>query len=100
MYDSLSMQTHFAVFYLFYEAHIYRLYVNSNHLWSIYRSGVNSHAVGMTVARPYGFEIDFVRKSISGSPEWFFVIILERIFTPIFEIEIHEKITMHEKNKN
>ena len=29
----------------------------------------NSHAVGMAVARPYGFEIDFVRNSISGSAE-------------------------------
>ena len=27
----------------------------------------NSHAVGMAVARPYGFEIDFVRDPISGS---------------------------------
>ena len=31
----------------------------------------NSHAVGMTVARPYGFEIDFVRNPISGSAAWF-----------------------------
>ena len=28
---------------------------------------INSHAVGMAVARPYGFEIDFVRNPISGS---------------------------------
>ena len=27
----------------------------------------NSHAGGMTVARPYGFEIYFVRNPISGS---------------------------------
>ena len=27
----------------------------------------NSHAIGMAVARPYGFVIDFVRNSISGS---------------------------------
>ena len=26
----------------------------------------NSHAVGMAVARPYGFEIDFVINPISG----------------------------------
>ena len=26
-----------------------------------------SHAVGMAVARPYGFEIDFLRNTISGS---------------------------------
>ena len=28
---------------------------------------INSHAVGMAVAHPYGFEIDLVRKPISGS---------------------------------
>ena len=28
---------------------------------------IKSHAVGMAVARPYGFKIDFVRNSISGS---------------------------------
>ena len=27
----------------------------------------NSHAGGMAVARPFGFEIDFVRNPISGS---------------------------------
>ena len=30
----------------------------------------------MTVAQPYGFEIDFVRNPISGSTAGFFVIIL------------------------
>ena len=28
---------------------------------------INFHGGGMTVARPYGFEIDFVRNPISGS---------------------------------
>ena len=28
---------------------------------------LNSHAVGMAVTRPHGFEIDFVRNPISGS---------------------------------
>ena len=51
----------------------------------------NSHAGGMAFARPYGFEIDFVRNPISGSAAWFFVIILEFIFTPILEIKIYEK---------
>ena len=51
----------------------------------------NSHAVGMAVARPLGFEMDFVRNPISGSAAWFFVIILKFIFTPIFEIKVHEK---------
>ena len=51
----------------------------------------NSQAGGMAVARPYGFEIDFVRNFISGSAAWFFLIILKFIFTPIFEIKIHEK---------
>ena len=44
----------------------------------------NSQAGGMAVARPYGFEIDFVRNPISGSAAWFFVIILKFIFTHIF----------------
>ena len=45
----------------------------------------------MAVARLYGFEIDFVTNPISGSAAWFFVIIFEFIFTPIFEIKIHEE---------
>ena len=49
----------------------------------------NSHAGGMAVARPYGFEIDFLRNPFSGSAVWFFVIILKFILTPIFEIKIH-----------
>ena len=40
----------------------------------------------MAVARPYGFEIDFVRIPISGSAAWFFVIILKFIFTAIYTI--------------
>ena len=57
---------------------------------------VNSHAVGMPAAWPYfllvnGFKIDFVTNPISGSAAWFIVIILKSIFTPIFEIKIHEK---------
>ena len=43
----------------------------------------NSYAGDMAVARPYGFEIDFVRNPISESAAIFFVIILEFIFTPI-----------------
>ena len=45
----------------------------------------------MAVAWPYGFEIDFVRNPISRSAAKFFVTTLKLIFTPIFEIEIHEK---------
>ena len=52
---------------------------------------LNSHAGGMAVAQPYGFEIDFVRNSISGSAAWFFVIILKFIFAAIFEIKIYKK---------
>ena len=55
------------------------------------KSFFNSHAGGMTFARPYGFEIDFVRSPISGSAVWFFVIILKSIFTLIFEMKIYEK---------
>ena len=54
-------------------------------------SQINSRAVGMAVAQPLGFEIDFARNPFSGSAAWFFVIILKFIFTSIFEIEIHEK---------
>ena len=45
---------------------------------------INSHAVGMAVARLLGAEIDFVRNPISGSAAWFYVIILKFIFTTIF----------------
>ena len=45
----------------------------------------------MAGARSYGFEIDFMRNPISGSAAWFFVIILEFIFTSIFEIKVHVK---------
>ena len=52
---------------------------------------LNSHAVGMALAQPLGFEIDFVRNPFSGSAAWFFVIILNFIFIPIFEIKVREK---------
>ena len=58
---------------------------------------LNSHAVGMDVAQPLGFEIDFARYPISGSAAWFFIIILKLIFTPIFEIKVHEKNSWHRK---
>ena len=58
-------------------------------------SPLNSHAVGMDVAWPLGFEIDFVRNPISGSAAWFFVIILKLFFTTIFEIKVHEKNPMN-----
>ena len=51
----------------------------------------------MAVARPYGFEIDFVRNPFSWSAAWFFVIILKLIFTAIFDIKIHEEKSLTEK---
>ena len=51
----------------------------------------NSHAVGMAVAQPLDFEIDFARNPPIESAAWFFVIILKLIFTTIFEIENHVK---------
>ena len=51
----------------------------------------------MAVARPPGFEIDFVRNPISGSDALFFVITIKFIFTPIFEIKIHVKNTLKPK---
>ena len=56
-----------------------------------FQNFVNSHAVGMAAARPYGFKIDFVKNPISGSAARLFVIILKFIFTYIFKIKIHEK---------
>ena len=52
---------------------------------------IDFHAVGMAIARPLGFEIDFARNPISGSAAWFFVIIVKFIFTAIFEIKKHVK---------
>ena len=52
---------------------------------------VDCHAVGMAVAQPLDFEIDFARNPISGSAAWFFVIILKFIFTDIFEIKNYVK---------
>ena len=52
---------------------------------------INSHAVGMAVAQPLSFEIDFVRNLISGSATWYFVIILEFLLPAIFEIKVHVK---------
>ena len=39
----------------------------SSNLTNHVKGVLNSHAVGMAVARPFGFEIDFSRKPISGS---------------------------------
>ena len=45
-----------------------------------------------------GFEIDFLGDPISEWAALFFVIILEFIFTPIFEIKIDEKNSWPQKN--
>ena len=63
----------------------------------IWESKICSQAGGMAVARPYGFEIDFVRNPISGSTSWCLVIILAFILTPIFEINIHAKKSVTQK---
>ena len=52
---------------------------------------VNSLAVGMAAAWPYGFKIDFVTNPISGSAARFSFIIFKFIFAPIFKIKIYEK---------
>ena len=46
----------------------------------------------MAVAQPLDFEIDFAKKPISESAPWFFIIIIEFIFTAIFEIKNNQKI--------
>ena len=61
-----------------------------NSSWVI-TTRLNSHADGLAVVQPLGFEIDFVRNPISGAAAWFCVIILKFIFTAIFEIKIYEK---------
>ena len=50
-----------------------------------------SQAGGMAVARPYGFEIDFLRNPISVSAAWFFVIILKFIFQLFFKSKFMQK---------
>ena len=45
---------------------------------------LNSHAVGMAAARSYGFEIDFVRKLISGSAAEYYFIIQKFMLKSIF----------------
>ena len=52
---------------------------------------LNSNAVAMADAQPYGLEIDDVRNLISGLAAWFFLIILKFILTLIFEIKIYER---------
>ena len=51
----------------------------------------NSNAVGMAVAQPLDFEIDFARTPITGSAAWFFFIIRKFIYRAIFEIKNHVK---------
>ena len=55
------------------------------------RKYFNYQAGGMAVERQNGFEIDFVRNLISESATFFFVIILNFFFKPIFQIKIHAK---------
>ena len=58
---------------------------------------INSHAVGKAVARPYSFEIDFVRNLFSGSAWWFFVIILKFILHPFLKSKFMRKNTLTPK---
>ena len=51
----------------------------------------------MGLVSPIGSKIDFMGNPIFESARWFFVIILELIFTPIFEIQIHEKNSLTQK---
>ena len=41
------------------------------------KNNFNSHAVGMAIAWPNGFEVNFVINTISGSAAWFSIIILK-----------------------
>ena len=58
----------------------------------LHRLPVNSHAIGMAVARINGLENDFVRNPISESAAIFFVIILKFILKLIPETKLHKKI--------
>ena len=52
---------------------------------------LNSHAVGMAAAQSYGFKVNLLRDSISGSAALFFVSIFKFILISIFEIKISKK---------
>ena len=54
----------------------------------------------MAFARPKGFKIDLETNPISGPASWIFVIILNFILTPIFEIEVHTKKFLDTKKTN
>ena len=59
--------------------------------YQLWYDGLNSNTVGMAVARPYGFEIDFVRnRSYFSSSCMIFRYCVKFILTPIFEIKISE----------
>ena len=66
-----------------------------NFILFIWASIFYSHAVGMAVARPYGFEIDFLSNPISRSALLFFAFILKFIFRPILVIKRQEKNHWH-----
>ena len=72
--------THFQL-YLFIQIKI--IYINDQKF--------NSHAIGMAAVRPFCLKIDFASKPLYGSAALFLIIILKFNFTPIFEVEIHEK---------
>ena len=63
------------------------IFLNIRYIWK----NLKSHAVGMAVARPYGYKMNFVRNRFSESAARFFVIILKFIFTFIYEIKIFKK---------
>ena len=66
------------------------LFLESKYLFkfqSLERKLVNCHAVGMAIAQPLDFEIDFARNPLSGSAASFFVI-LKSLFRAIFEIKV------------
>ena len=60
--------------------------------WLFHNFIINHNAVGMAVAWPGGFEIDFVRNPISGSAEWFFVIIMFHFYTHLRNQNLWKKI--------
>ena len=63
-----------------------------NYFWKIQKTrNLDSHAVGLVVAWPYGLVIDFVRNPIHGSAVWFFVIIKANSVLPCDSLLLLQK---------
>ena len=63
-----------------------------NYFWKIQKTrNLDSHAVGLVVAWPYGLVIDFMRNPIHGSAVWFFVIVSASSILPCDSLLLLQK---------